>query len=144
VYGHFKASISDTLHRTLIWSSAQTIELAVPVGWVCLLPRTLAQSISWGSHICLSTSYQQVLLLVRRYAVRAIQWATPSEKAPGTCQFSSKRSSFLRVAVSDDRRSCAVELSSGDQVLLPRTMEGALAFRRTNYACVCMPLDSSE
>ena len=83
VYDHFKASISDTLHRTLIWSSAQTIELAVPVGWACLLPRTpTLLSRSHGGLIFAYLLHQQVLVAVRRYAVRAIQWA--SEKAPGT------------------------------------------------------------
>ena len=83
VYDHFKASIRDTLHRTLIWSSAQTIELAVPVGWACLLPRTPTLiSRSQGGLIFAYLLHQQVLVAVRRYAVRAIQWA--SEKAPGT------------------------------------------------------------
>lgn len=44
MYGHFKASISDTLHRTLIWSSAQTIELAVCASGVGLLASSNAYS----------------------------------------------------------------------------------------------------
>ena len=83
VYDHFKPTIGNTLYRTLVLSSALTIELAVPVGWTCLLPRmpTLL-SRSSGGLLFAYLFHIQVLAAVREYAVRALQWA--SEKAPGT------------------------------------------------------------
>lgn len=83
VYDKPKVSIGSILHRTLTLSSALTIELAVPVGWACLLPRMpTCLSRSDSGLIFAYLFHQQALIAVRPFAVRAIKWA--SAKAPGT------------------------------------------------------------
>ena len=83
VYDEPKVSIGSILHRTLTLSSTLTIELAVPVGWACLLPRMpTCLSRSDSGLIFAYLFHQQALIAVRPFAVRAIKWA--SAKAPGT------------------------------------------------------------
>ena len=83
VYDKPKVSIGSILHRTLTLSSALTIELAVPVGWACLLPRMPTfLSRSDSGLVFAYLFHQQALIAVRPFAARAIKWA--SAKAPGT------------------------------------------------------------